>query len=171
MANTAVQTQSSPRKVGMEFGSPIPWADPSNFYLPSPFYDESHLAVRKLARAWIDEHVTPNVNDWEEEGEVDLSKYKEAAKAGMLVPFAFGARIDPKWVDEKDDRGIIAGIPPAKWNGKSCLRSSNAPSNSPGSFTGFHDYVLIDELMRCGGAGPRKRIFWNTGASNRNNIP
>jgi len=41
----------------------------------------------------------------------------EAAKAGMLIPFAFGGHINKDWVDQSDRRGIIAGIKPEDWNG------------------------------------------------------
>ena len=55
------------------FGDPEPWAEPAWYNaLDSPYYDESHRALRKYIRAYLEEHVIPFAEDWEKEGKVPL---------------------------------------------------------------------------------------------------
>lgn len=101
----------------------IPFAEPGWHSLPSPYYKNSHRRLRAATRAFVEEHLMENVFDWEEAGQPDHDKLKEAAKAGMMLPFAFGAHIEEEWVDEKDNRGIIAGIPAKEWDGMFLLET------------------------------------------------
>ena len=50
------------------FGDLIPYADPSWYQgYHSPYYNETHVALRQEIREWVEEYVTPNIEDWEEE--------------------------------------------------------------------------------------------------------
>lgn len=92
-------------------GTQAPFSDPpSVFGLPSPYYKESHHHLRKVVREWVNEHLTPNTGDWDEEGETPQWAYRQAAKDGLLVPLACGAQLEKWMVDEKDGRGVIGGI-------------------------------------------------------------
>jgi hypothetical protein len=57
-----------PAIVGMAstpFGSNVPYAEPFwNRGLPSPYYDESHAAVRSFLRKWTDDNLVSEAFDW-----------------------------------------------------------------------------------------------------------
>ena len=101
-----------------QWGSAIAFAEPQWYRgLPSPYYNASHRRLRSAIRAWVDDHLIPTAYDWEEEREPDHSLLPLAARAGILLPLAFGSRIEPRWVVPSDGRGIIAGIEPEEWDG------------------------------------------------------
>ena len=43
-------------------------------------------AFRISLRRWVDKSVIPNINSWEEKGQLPRSIYKEAAQLGVLAP-------------------------------------------------------------------------------------
>jgi acyl-CoA dehydrogenase len=59
----------------------------------SPYYDESHEAVAQSVRRFMAQHVLPNIDRWEAEGELPRDLHKKAAEAGILglnYPEEFG---------------------------------------------------------------------------------
>jgi acyl-CoA dehydrogenase len=63
----------------------------------SPFYDETHEAVAQSVRRFMDQHVHPFIDQWEQEGELPRSLHKRAAEAGILglnYPEAYGGHAD-----------------------------------------------------------------------------
>ncbi|KDQ20230.1 hypothetical protein BOTBODRAFT_391386 [Botryobasidium botryosum FD-172 SS1] len=132
--------QSHPTVSEEPYGSLVPFAEPSWYSRPNPYYNASHHQLRGSVRAWTDEYLIPNAFKWEEAGEVDPKAYRAAAEAGILVPLAFGNRIPSEWVDKQDRRGIIGNIEPREWNG-------------------FHEMVINDEINRVGGFGPAMGLF------------
>ena len=67
------------------FGSDVPYAEPYwyNGY-KSPFYEQKHLDWRAKVRAFMEENVIPNIDDWEQEGVgVPLELLQKAAAAGL----------------------------------------------------------------------------------------
>ncbi len=50
----------------------------------SPYYDESHEALAMSVRAFVEREVSPNIDRWEEEGELPRELHKKAAAAGIL---------------------------------------------------------------------------------------
>ncbi len=50
----------------------------------SPFYDESHEAVARSVRTFIDREVMPNIEAWEDARELPRALHKKAAEAGVL---------------------------------------------------------------------------------------
>lgn len=111
-----------------QFGSTLPWAEPSWYTgRPSPYYNDSHRHLRKTVRDWVEKNVIPHVESWDAAGEVPKSVYAQCAKDGLLVPAAAGRQIPDDWRDYP----IIGGIKPEDWDG-------------------FHDFVFWDELYRGG---------------------
>jgi len=72
------------------FGSDVPYAEPSWYRgVPTAFYQEKHARFREKVRAWVDEHLSPHVNDWDEEGRCPIEELRLSAKAaGVLCPWA-----------------------------------------------------------------------------------
>lgn len=52
---------------------------------------------------------------WDEKGSIDPATYQEMAKAGLLVPLAFGAKVPAKWA--KKDGTVFAGVKAEEWDG------------------------------------------------------
>lgn len=53
------------------FGDREPWSEPSWYSaLDSPYYNDSHRALRKFVREYIDENVLPFSEEWERQGHV-----------------------------------------------------------------------------------------------------
>ena len=50
----------------------------------SPLYTEDHQAWRAALRKFIDKHMMPFVDEWEEAGEFPRDLYKKAAEVGLL---------------------------------------------------------------------------------------
>ena len=60
----------------------------------SEYFNETHHQVRATARKFIETHVLPHIDDWEEAGEFPRDLYKKAGDAGLLgigFPEALGA--------------------------------------------------------------------------------
>lgn len=58
------------------------WYNP----LASPYYKASHRRVRDHVRKYIEEHISPNILDWEEKGQVPDEARLHYAKAGLIYP-------------------------------------------------------------------------------------
>lgn len=50
----------------------------------SDYFNETHEQVRQTARKFINTHVRPHIDDWEEAGEFPRELYKKAGDAGLL---------------------------------------------------------------------------------------
>ena len=50
----------------------------------SDYFNETHQQVRATARKFIETHVLPHIDDWEEAGEFPRDLYKKAGDAGLL---------------------------------------------------------------------------------------
>lgn len=123
------KSNSTGNKKANLFGSDVPFAEPGWYRgVPSPFYNESHVALRNRVRQFVDTELMPYVDEWEEAvtqkgQEVDmLALAKKAVAAGIFAP----------QVSEK-----YGGTP------------------LPGGveFDPFHDLIWIDELSRVGASG------------------
>lgn len=79
-------------------------------------------------REWCEENISAHTQEWLDAGAVDPAIYGKCAKAGLLVPIAFGKSIPDQW----SGFPIIGGIQSREWDG-------------------FHDFILWDELIRSGG--------------------
>lgn len=52
--------------------------------LKNPYLNESHITWRDQLRKFVDTEIIPNVESWEEAGDVPLSLFKKAAEIGVL---------------------------------------------------------------------------------------
>ncbi|KAL0766422.1 hypothetical protein CaCOL14_010867 [Colletotrichum acutatum] len=69
------------------YGNPAPFAEPAWYNsLTSPYYDESHRRVRDYVRKYIEEHIAPNIQEWEEKGHVPDEAKVHFAKSGLAFP-------------------------------------------------------------------------------------
>jgi hypothetical protein len=71
------------------------------------------------------QNIAGKEEEWEKLGKIPDDIYQKCAKAGLLVPIAFGHRIPAEW----GHYPIAAGIKASEWDG-------------------FHDFILWDELFR-----------------------
>lgn len=111
-----------------QFGSKLVMAEPSWYqFFHSPYYTEHHKAFRAKMRAFVDAHIRPFVNDWEERHiadssfEMPLDFLRKAHEEGLFCPWA------PK---------EYGGTPPE------------------GGWDAFMDLIWLDEVSRGGSAGP-----------------
>ncbi|EEH49051.2 uncharacterized protein PADG_05130 [Paracoccidioides brasiliensis Pb18] len=112
-----------------QFGSTLPWAEPSWYSgRPSPYYNESHFRLRDAVRKWTEENVVGKSEEWQAAGKVPDEVYRKCARDGLLLPIAFGKSIPEEFAAQYP---IIGGIKASEWNG-------------------FHDFVMWDELFRGG---------------------
>ncbi|TWU75910.1 hypothetical protein ED733_006074 [Metarhizium rileyi] len=115
------------------FGAMIPFADPSwyqgNF---SPYFNETHAALRAEVREWVENEIEPNVTEWDEAKRVPEEIYKEMGRRGYLAGL-LGVKYPTEYVP--------AGV----------------KSVSAESWDLFHEMLLTDELSRAGSGG----FVWN----------
>ena len=111
------------------FGSTIPYAEPGWYQgQSSPYYNESHVAFRARVRGFVDEHLVPHVDKWEE----------DCATKGIEVDAKAIAR-----------RAVAAGVYAPQMPAE--LGGTPLPGNV--AFDSFHDLIWIDELSRVGASG------------------
>ena len=118
---------------GEAFGDLVPFGDPywyQDWY--SPYYDESHRRLRAAVRQFVDKHVTPYCHAWDEEKKIPKELFLKAAKAGIL-------------------QGICGSPWPTQYADR--LPAGNV---KPEEFNPFHEFVICDELARCGSGG----VLW-----------
>ncbi|CAO1631113.1 unnamed protein product [Sympodiomycopsis kandeliae] len=98
---------------------------------PSPYYDESHHALRKYLLKWLKEHLPDSrVSKWDTTGYREESVFEQAGRDGILLGFAFGTRMNSELVSLSGVRPPC-GIKPEDWNP-------------------FHDFVMVDTLASVG---------------------
>ena len=111
----------------------IPFADPSWYQSHhSPYYNETHAALRAEVREWVDDKLEPYVTEWDEGKRVPEEIYKEMGDRGYLAGL-MGVHYP---VDLTDKR--VKSVPPEKWDQ-------------------FHEMIITDELSRTGSGG----LVWN----------
>jgi len=109
------------------FGAGVPYGDP-NWYSSSyhsEYYRQTHEDWRARCRAYVDEHVMPNVSEWEVNKSIPKDAYTKCFEAGLL-PCVVGAT-----------------------SGAYDL----VPAEAPKDFDYFHELIFIDELARCASGG------------------
>ncbi|CAM1509104.1 Fc.00g028430.m01.CDS01 [Cosmosporella sp. VM-42] len=114
------------------FGHQIPFADPSWYQsYHSPYFNETHAALRAEIREWVDSEIEPNVTEWDEAKLVPEEIYKEMGKRGYLAGL-LGIKYPTQYAEG------VKSVPPEKWDL-------------------FHEMLLTDELSRTGSGG----FVWN----------
>ncbi|KAL8376917.1 hypothetical protein RB595_007849 [Gaeumannomyces hyphopodioides] len=115
------------------FGPLIPFGDPSWYQgYRSPYYNESHAALRAEVREWVETAIEPNVTEWDEKKEAPPEIYKEMGRRGYLAGL-LGTKYQTNYVDNP-----VKCVAPEDWDL-------------------FHEMLLTDELSRAGSGG----FVWN----------
>ncbi|GAD93493.1 acyl-CoA dehydrogenase, putative [Paecilomyces variotii No. 5] len=115
------------------YGELIPFADPSWYQgYRSPYFNETHAALRAEVREWVETELEPYVNEWEETKRVPETIYKQLGEKGYLAGL-LGVSYPAHLVKNK-----VASVPPEKWDF-------------------FHEMVITDEIARTGSGG----LVWN----------
>uniref|UniRef100_A0A0G4FF44 Cytochrome b5 heme-binding domain-containing protein n=1 Tax=Chromera velia CCMP2878 TaxID=1169474 RepID=A0A0G4FF44_9ALVE len=120
------------------FGELTPYGDPNwyqGWHNPG-YYDDSHKAVRRAVREWIETEVTGKIHAWDEAKQLPKSLFKSAAAAGILQ-----ASIGPNW-------------PPVEYAG-----TKIAGGIKPEEFDAFHWGIIVDEICRAGSGGLTWGLF------------
>lgn len=129
----AAATVEEPAEALDSFGSLIPFADP-NWYQSyhSPYYNESHAALRAEVREWVDTELEPYVTEWEEAKKVPDTIYKQMGEKGYLAGL-MGVHYPTHLT-----KNVVKSVKPEEWDL-------------------FHEMLLTDELSRTGSGG----LVWN----------
>ncbi|KAL6243775.1 hypothetical protein RBB50_009209 [Rhinocladiella similis] len=115
------------------FGDLIPFGDP-NWYqgYHSPYYNETHAALRAEVREWVESEIEPYVTEWDEGKKVPDTIYKQMGERGYLAGL-----LGVKYPKHLVTNGVKS-VPAEKWDL-------------------FHEMLLTDELSRTGSGG----LVWN----------
>lgn len=112
----------------------VPFSEPAWLSgLPSPLYQETHIRFQKACKAWLDEHFTPYTMDWENEGDLPKDLFAKFNQYNMLLP-NLPSPLPVEWLHKLGIRDIL-GTPVTEWDY-------------------VHTGIWIDEMNRCGLAGP-----------------
>ncbi|KAK5788763.1 hypothetical protein VI817_009721 [Penicillium citrinum] len=115
------------------YGDLVPFADPSWYQgYSSPYFNETHAALRDEVRQWVESEIEPYVHEWDEGKEVPGHIYKQMGERGYLA-------------------GLLGGEFPSK---HTPYRIKSVP---PERYDLFHEMLLTDELSRAGSGG----LVWN----------
>ncbi|KAJ3417555.1 hypothetical protein HDV05_000012 [Chytridiales sp. JEL 0842] len=118
---------------GETFGDLVPFGDPYWYQdWASPFYNESHRKLRAYVRNFVEKEIMPYCFEWDEAKAVPKSLFLKAAEAGIL-----GGIVGNPWPIEFTSRGPPCGIKPEEYDQ-------------------FHEFIICDELSRCGSGG----VLW-----------
>lgn len=126
-------SENNPLIMGETFGDMVPFGDPMWYQdWQSPYYNDSHRAVRKFVREFVDKEITPNCHEWDEAKKIPKEMFIKAAKAGILgAIISFGG--EGKYLPYP----LPADVPVKEWDA-------------------FHSLIVTDELSRCGSGGVSK---------------
>jgi hypothetical protein len=117
------------------YGDMVPYADPSWYQsYHTPYFNQTHAALREEVRQWMEEDIMPNVTEWDEAKKVPDSVYKAMGERGYLAGL-LGIHPYPQ---KLAGGRIVKSVPPEKWDL-------------------FHEMLLTDELSRSGSGG----FVWN----------
>jgi len=111
------------------YGDLIPYADPSWYQTyHSPYYNETHVALRDEVRQWVEEKLMPNVTDWDEAKKVPDEIFLEMGERGYLAGM-LGVEYPKDYTNLR-----VKSVPPEKWDH-------------------FHEMIITDEISRTGSGG------------------
>jgi alkylation response protein AidB-like acyl-CoA dehydrogenase len=98
----------------------------------SPYYNETHVALRADIREWVEEKLMPNVTEWDEAKKVPDEIFRDLGDRGFLAGL-LGMHYPTQYTDKR-----VSSVPPEKWDH-------------------FHEMIVTDELSRTGSGG----LVWN----------
>ncbi|KAI9766586.1 MAG: hypothetical protein M1840_006397 [Geoglossum simile] len=115
------------------YGDLVPFGDPAWYQsYHSPYFNETHAALRAEVREWVESKIEPYVGEWDEARKVPDTIYKQMGERGYLAGLLgvhYPNHLSPY---------TTKSVPPEKWDL-------------------FHEMLLTDELSRCGSGG----LVWN----------
>lgn len=115
------------------FGAQIPFSDPNWYHgYHSPYFNETHAALRAEVREWVDNEIEPYVTEWDEAKRVPEEIYKEMGRRGYLAGL-LGIEFPAEYAPQ-----AVKSVPVEKWDL-------------------FHEMLLTDEISRTGSGG----FVWN----------
>ncbi|KAK9776055.1 putative Cytochrome b5 heme-binding domain-containing protein [Seiridium cardinale] len=115
------------------YGLQIPFADPSWYQsYHSPYFNESHAALRAEVREWVENEIEPNVTEWDEKKEVPQEIFLEMGRRGYLAGL-LGVHYPVEHT-----KNTVKSVPPEQWDL-------------------FHEMIVTDEISRVGSGG----FVWN----------
>ncbi|KAI9011292.1 acyl-CoA dehydrogenase/oxidase [Gaertneriomyces semiglobifer] len=118
---------------GEAFGELVPFGDPSWYQdWGSPYYNDSHRRVRAEVRRFVEKEIMSYCHEWDEQKRIPKELFKKAADAGILA-------------------GVLGGGWPAKY-----VTRPPIGNVSPKEWDSFHEFIVCDELSRCGSGG----VLW-----------
>lgn len=131
-ASALVKNDSLATERHEHYGDMLPFSDPEWYQgYPTPYFNDTHAALRQEIRSWVEENLSPYVDEWDEKEEMPKDLYRKFAQAGFL--------------------SAIAGH-----YGKDYTNLS--PKSVPvDKIDQFHELIITDELSRCGSGG----VVWN----------
>ena len=127
------QVEEEPTEALDPYGSLIPFADPGWYQsYHSPYFNESHAALRDEVRQWVENDLEPYVTEWDEARKVPDDIYRQMGQ-----------------------RGYLAGLMGVKY--PTHLTPHRVKSVTPEKWDLFHEMLLTDEISRTGSGG----LVWN----------
>ena len=113
------------------FGDLVPYGDPAWYAdFQSPYYNDSHRLVRRITREFVEREIMPYCHEWDEAKQVPRALYVKCAQVGLLAAIVGGHCPEYKGP-------IIGGLKPEEVDN-------------------FHEFIICDELSRCGSGG----VLW-----------
>ncbi|RKP24039.1 putative acyl-CoA dehydrogenase [Syncephalis pseudoplumigaleata] len=114
------------------FGDLIPFGDPSWYQgWDSLYYNDSHRRFRARMREFVEREIMPYCDEWDEAKQVPRSLFVKCAEAGIMAGICGELPTEFMTIDN------IFGVPLDE-------------------FDIFHEFILGDELCRCGSGG----VLW-----------
>lgn len=98
----------------------------------SPYFNQTHAALRAEVRQWVESEIEPYVTEWDEAKNVPDHIYKQMGERGYLA-------------------GLLGGKFPVDHT------KNRVQSVAPENWDLFHEMLLTDELSRAGSGG----LVWN----------
>jgi alkylation response protein AidB-like acyl-CoA dehydrogenase len=98
----------------------------------SPYFNESHAALRDEVRQWVESEIEPNVSEWDEAKKVPDTIYRQMGERGYLAGL-MGVHYPTHLTSAR-----VKSVPPEKWDL-------------------FHEMLVTDEISRTGSGG----LVWN----------
>lgn len=123
-----VSDYQAPNKIPVEnaFGDLVPFGDPIWYQrLKSPYYKDTHIQFRSRIREFVEKEIMPTLNEWKDNPRPPKDIYLKMGAQGFLA-----CMVGPPFPKDYVDPG----------------------TPFPEDFDYFHEFILYDELARCGHA-------------------
>lgn len=112
------------------FGEGIPFGDPNYIQgWKSPYYNQTHLELRKAVRAFVQSELEPNAEQWDEQGSIPKDVILKCGKQGL-----FALCVGFPWPSDYYPHKEVCGYKLEKMDT-------------------FHEFVMFDEINRTGSGG------------------